>query len=109
MRCSVSRIQGKSVTRSREGKLSAKMDPELALPPELADKDVIVCLSCVQKYTHSQLMPVLPTEHVRCSPYYVYVRLRRPERVLTDVMEAQVLCKTETQVFHPPTQRENSH
>lgn len=63
----------------------------------------------VQKYTHSQLTSVLPTEHVRCSPYYVYVRLRRPERVLTDMMEAQVLCKTETQVFHPPTQRENSH
>lgn len=52
MRCSVSRIQGKSVTRSREGKLSAKMDPELAPPPELADKGVIVC-QCSEVHTFS--------------------------------------------------------
>lgn len=104
--CSVSRIQGKSVTRSREGKLSAKMDPKLAQPPELSDKDFSLSIS-VQKYTYSQFTSVLPTEHVRSSPYYVYVHLRRPEWVLTDVMEAQVLCNSEMQVFYPQTQREN--
>lgn len=87
--------------KRREAVRKNGMDPKLAQPPELA-----VCLS-VFRSTH------IPSSHLfypqsmweltllcLCSP-------QKTGMVLTDVMEAWVLCKTETQVFYPHTQREN--